>query len=180
MGKIFDELDDRLIEFIARQHMFFVATAPAGPEGHVNLSPKGPDSLRVLGPKQVAYQDLIGSGAETIAHLRQNGRITIMFCAFEGPAKILRLYGQGRTFEPGSAEFEAIADQFPSRMNCRSIIKIEVERIADSCGYGIPFYDLKSRRDALAQWAENMGPDRLETFKEEYNARSIDGLPALG
>src|SRR5919197_3058545 len=143
MGKVFDEIDPKLARWIGAQQLFFVATAPSGDDGHVNCSPKGPiESLRVLGPRRVAYLDLVGSGAETIAHLRQNGRIVIMLCAFAGPPRILRLHGRGRVVEPGDPNFEELAGGFalpetttagPAR---RSVVVVDVDRIADSCGYG--------------------------------------------
>src|SRR6185436_9879800 len=138
MAKVIPEIDARLAEFLAQQKVFFVATAPLSGDGRVNLSPKGLDSFRVLGPRSVAYLDQTGSGAETIAHLRENGRITLMFCAFEGPPKIVRLQGRGRAVEPQDAEFAALRERFPPEPLARSIIQIELERIADSCGFGVP------------------------------------------
>src|SRR5579864_4196071 len=113
MGSVYPELDHGLREFIARQHVFFVATAPLAPGGHINLSPKGLDSFRILGPREVAYLDLVGSGVETVAHLRENGRVTLMFCAFEGRPRILRLYGRGRPIEPGDSGWENRVAIFP-------------------------------------------------------------------
>ena len=179
MGKLYSELDERLIDFIKRQHIFFVASAPSGTDGHVNLSPKGLDSFRILNANRVAYQDIVSSGAETIAHLRQNGRMTIMFCAFEGPPKILRLYGHGEVFEPGSPNYDALADQFPKLISCRSIIQVEVTRIADSCGYGVPLFEFQKHRDSHIRWAEQLGPEGLKQYRNDNNLRSIDGLPAL-
>jgi hypothetical protein len=132
-----------------------------------------------VSPKVVAYQDLAGSGAETIAHLRQNGRITILFCAFEGPPFILRLYGRGEVLEPGHRAFGPLAARFPERPNTRSIVRISVNRIADSCGFGVPLYDFVGDRDQLDRWAERKGPEGIRAFKRQYNAVSIDGLPAL-
>src|ERR671912_285168 len=126
MGKRFAELDDALREFIARQHVFFVATAPLAADGHVNVSPKGLDTFRVLGPTTVAYLDLTGSGVETVAHLRENGRVTVMFCAFEGRPRILRLYGRGRCVEPGDAEWATASAGFPALSGVRSVIVVEV------------------------------------------------------
>ena len=179
MGKIYDELDERLIEFIEAQQIFFVASAPAGPEGHVNLSPKGLDALRVLDGHTVAYQDLAGSGAETIAHVRQNGRLTIMFCAFAGPPRILRLYGRGEVLESAHADFGELAGRFLERSNTRSIIRLEVTLIADSCGMGVPLFDYLEERDQLPRWAERKGPDGITAFMQKHNASSIDGLPTL-
>ena len=191
MGKLYAELDARLIEFIARQPIFFVATAPCltpqGGGGHVNLSPKGyRGTFAVLGPHTVAYLDLTGSGAETIAHLRQNGRITIMFCSFDETPKVLRLYGAGRAVLPGGAEWEGLLARFswpavtPScQSSRRAIIVAELDRISDSCGYAVPRMDLGEERDLLARWADRKTPDQLVTYRAEKNAVSIDGLPAL-
>ena len=162
MGKLHDAIDDRLREFIAAQHVFFVATAPSGAAGHVNCSPKGLAAFRVLDPHTVGYVDFVGSGVETIAHVRQNGRIVILFCAFEGPPKILRLHGRGEAIEPADA-----------------VVRIYVERIADSCGYGVPLYRYEGQRDQLAAWAERKGADGIEAYEREHNAASIDGIPAL-
>ena len=175
MSKIYDSLDDGLCDFIAKQAMFFVATAPRD-GGHINISPKGLDSFRVLGPKRVAYLDLTGSGIETIAHLRENGRITIMFCALSGPAKILRLYGQGAVRELGSEEFERLSGQFDFSPGTRSIIEVALDRIADACGYGVPLYEYRGERDQLTRWAERKGDEGLSAYRADRNAASIDGL----
>lgn len=179
MGKIFDGIDERLETFLGAQKMFFVATAPLSPTGHVNLSPKGLDTFRILGPREVAYLDCNGSGAETIAHARENGRITLMFCAFDGPPKIVRLYGTAEVVEPGDGDFDGLRARFPSGLNARSVIRVAVERIADSCGFGVPLFSLVGDRPQLEAWAERKGPDGIRTYQEEKNARSIDGLPAL-
>ena len=179
MGKLYDAIDERLAEFIRAQRMFFVATAPAGPEGHVNLSPKGHDTFAILGPRTVAYLDLTGSGVETIAHLRENGRITVCFFAFEGAPKIVRLYGRGTPIENGAAGFDELAARFPPYAAVRSVIRIAVDRIADSCGYAIPEYRYVGERTQLAQWAERKGPDGVRTYREENNRVSIDGLPGV-
>ena len=178
MGDIYDAIDDKLRRFIEAQHVFFVATAPRE-GGHVNLSPKGLDSFRVLGPREVAYVDYIGSGAETIAHLRENGRITIMLCSFEGPPKILRLHGTGEVIEPQDAVFAELKTHFPDGMSPRSIIRVDVERISDSCGYGVPVMTFEAERTLLRQWAEKRGEPKLTEYQIEKNAASIDGLPAL-
>jgi Pyridoxamine 5'-phosphate oxidase len=191
MGKVYAELDERLVRFISRQPVFFVATAPCltpdGEGGHVNLSPKGyKDTFAVLGPRAVAYVDLTGSGAETIAHLRQNGRITIMFCSFGRQAKILRIYGRGRVVLPGGPGWAELARRFSGtagegagRRDRRAIIVVEVDRVADSCGYAVPLMELSSERDLLARNAERQSPDELAAYRAENNAASIDGLPAL-
>jgi hypothetical protein len=179
LGKEYHELDDDLRAFIAAQHVFFVATAPLSPDGHINLSPKGLDTLRVLGPRSVAYLDLTGSGVETVAHLRENGRITLMFCAFAGRPRILRLYGRGRAVEPGDADWEELARAFPRLVGARSIVVLDVERIADSCGFGVPLYAFVGDRPQLEDWAGRKGEDGLARYKAEKNRRSIDGLPGL-
>ena len=179
MGKVFDAIDEKLAGWIAAQHVFFVATAPRDDAGHVNLSPKGLDSLVILGPRSVAYLDLVGSGAETIAHLRENGRITFMFCAFEGLPRIVRLHGRGEVIEPGDAEFAALADRFPHYPSARSVIRAELSRVADSCGYGVPLYDYKGERSQIAEWAERKGAEGLRAYQLERNRQSLDGLPAL-
>lgn len=179
MGKVYPEIDARLTAFIEKQQVFFVASAPAGSDGYVNLSPKGLDSFRILSPHSVGYVDVVGSGAETIAHIRQNGRITIMFCAFEGPPKILRLYGNGAVVESGADGFDALAESFPDHASARAIIKVDVTRIADACGYGVPVMDFKAHRDSHFNWADHLGPEGLEAYKQENNLTSIDGIPAL-
>jgi pyridoxamine 5'-phosphate oxidase-like protein len=179
MGKVYGEIDERLRAFIERQKMFFVATAPAGDGGRVNVSPKGRDTLRVLGPREVAYLDHVGSGAETIAHVRQNGRITIMLCAFEGPPSIVRLYGRGEILEPQDEGFADLRAAFPPWPRGRTIVRIGVERIADSCGYGVPLFRYEGEREQLDAWAERKGEDFILAYQREKNAVSIDGLPAL-
>jgi hypothetical protein len=178
MGKVLDALDDQLIEWISAQHVFFVASAPSE-GGHVNLSPKGHDTLRVLDPSTIAYLDLTGSGAETIAHTRDNGRLTIMLCAFEGPPRILRLFGTGRAHSDGSERFSELEDHFPTLPGRRSIVVLDIERIQTSCGYSVPLMDYREERPTLQQWAARKDQDELAAYWAEKNARSIDGLPAL-
>ncbi len=179
MGKLWDRLDESLIEFIGRQHMFFVGTAPTLTEGHLNLSPKGLDTFRVLGPDSVAYLDLTGSGIETVAHLRENGRITIMFCAFEGRPNILRLYGRGRVVEPGDADWTELVGLFPEMPGIRSVIVVRLERVADSCGYAVPLYEYKGERSQLISYAQNKGPEGMAQYRSQKNLASMDGLPGL-
>lgn len=179
MGKTFSEIDEPLRNFIRRQHVFFVATAPASVDGHINCSPKGLDSLRILGPTTVAYLDYAGSGAETIAHLRENGRIVIMFCAFEGAPKIVRFHGKGEVIEPAHPDFERLIAFYEPGPGVRSIIRIELDRISDSCGYGVPVLRFESDRQQLSLWAEKKGEAGLAKYKRDKNAASIDGLPAL-
>lgn len=179
MGKTYTQITPELQGWIEAQRMFFVATAPLSAEGHINCSPKGLDSFRVLGPDTVAYQDLTGSGVETISHLRENQRIVIMFCAFEGPPKIVRLHGRGSFIVRGDERFEALSEQFRERMDARAYILVQVERISDSCGYSVPVYTYEKDRDVLDKWAANKGADGLHTYRQQKNRQSIDGLPGL-
>ena len=176
MGKTYECITAELREFIEQQRMFFVATAPLNADGHVNVSPKGLDALRVLGEKRVAYLDLTGSGNETSAHLEENGRITVMFCAFEGPPKILRLYGRGRTMLVGADGWAELASQFEMKPGARQIIVVDVERVQTSCGFGVPMYAFQGQREMLPEWAAKKGPDGIERYQREKNASSIDGM----
>jgi hypothetical protein len=164
--------------FIARQPLFFVGTAPFSAEGHVNLSPKGLDSFRVLSPSQVAYLDLTGSGNETAAHLIENGRITFLFCAFEGRPKILRLYGRGQIVHTGSPRWPELSALFPSFTGIRQIFIADISRVHTSCGFGVPLMRLESQRAMLEEWAEKKGSAGLDEYRKIKNARSIDGLPS--
>jgi hypothetical protein len=178
MGTVLDALDATLVDWIGRQQVFFVASAPSE-GGHVNLSPKGHDSFRVIDLSTVAYLDLTGSGAETIAHTRQNGRITVMFCAFEGPPQILRLFGSGQAHPVGSPRFDELAARFSTLPGARSIISVAIDRVQTSCGYSIPFMDYRAERPTLQQWAQRKGEDGLRAYWADKNVKSIDGLPAL-
>jgi hypothetical protein len=179
MGKVFDEIDDKLREFIESQHLFFVATAPLAGDGLVNLSPKGLDALRVLGPRQIAYLDLTGSGIETVAHLKENGRICFMFCAFDGPPRIVRLHASGEVLEPGNPDFERLRTEFPDLPGTRSIVRASLTRIADSCGWGVPRYEFQGPRDQLVRFAEQLGPEKIRRAQIGINAKSLDGLPGV-
>jgi len=179
MGRTFEGIDDTLSAFIRRQHIFFVATAPLAADGHVNLSPKGQDTFAIIDPNTVAYLDLTGSGVETIAHLRENGRIVVMFCSFEGAPKILRLHGRGEVIEIGDDRFDELRGLFPHFDGARSVIRIAVERIADSCGYGVPLYEFQGERMQLIDWAERKGPEAVVKYRAEKNRTSIDGLPGF-
>ncbi|HSL56456.1 MAG TPA: pyridoxamine 5'-phosphate oxidase family protein [Acidimicrobiales bacterium] len=179
MGRTREQIDEPLAEWIAGQPIFFVATAPRE-GGHVNLSPKGYDSLRVLGPLEVAYLDLTGSGVETIAHLLDDGRITLMWCAFSGPPRIVRVQGRGEAVLADDPRYPDLAARFPDTPGARAVIRVDVDRIADSCGYAVPLMDLVGERDRLRDWAAGKGPDGLADYHAEKNATSIDGLPALG
>jgi hypothetical protein len=178
VGKVYAGIDEKLATWIAKQHLFFVATAPLAGDGHVNVSPKGDLRwFRVLGPRDVAYLDFVGSGAETIAHARENGRIVVMFCAFDGPPRIVRLHGRAtvlRASDELAARFE------PPEHAVRSVIHVEVERIADSCGYGVPLMAYEGKRTQYDAWVEKQVRNGgLEDYVAEKNAASIDGLPAL-
>lgn len=180
MGKIHESITPQLTKWVEKQKLFFVSTAPLSGDGLVNNSPKGLDSFRILDEHTVAYIDLVGSGVETIAHLKENGRITIMFCAFEGPPKILRFYGKGEVLERDTPDFAAMQHLFPSYMNARSIIKINVQRIQDACGYAVPILEFKQERDVLDKWAANKGADGIKKYIRERNSESLDGLKGIG
>jgi len=177
MGRVLDAISEELAAFLEAQPVFFVATAPA--DGHVNLSPKGLDSFRVLDPHTVAYLDLTGSGVETIAHLRENGRITLMFCAFEGNPNIVRLYGTGEVLPVGERDGDALLGRFPAIAGARSVIRVALERVSTSCGYGVPLMRYGGPRSRLVEWAEARGPEGLVEYRAQKNAVSIDGLPGL-
>jgi hypothetical protein len=189
MGKIYDGIDEQLRDWIGRQSLFFVGTAPLAGDGRVNVSPKGPiGALRVLDDRTVAYLDVVGSGAETIAHLRENGRIVVMLCAFEGPPRILRLHGRGQVVAPDDQEFAELLErarfeEFTAEEAQRTVIVVDVERIADSCGYRVPLMSYEEKRPHMEAWAEKKlrvgGRRAIEDYKTEKNAVSIDGLPAL-
>jgi len=179
MGKLFGEIDAALQAFIEAQRMFFVATAPLDGAGHVNVSPKGLDTLRVLTPRKLAYLDYVGSGAETIAHLKENGRIVLMLCALHGPPKIVRFHGRGEVLQPREAEYERLRPLFPADPSARAIVVVSIDRIADSCGFGVPLYKFEGQRPQLAAWADRKGTDGLREYQLKENASSIDGLPAV-
>ena len=189
MAREYDTIDEHLATWIAAQSMYFVGTAPLAQDGHVNVSPKGPiGSLRVLGPTTVAYLDIFGSGAETIAHLRENGRIVVMLCAFGGPPRIVRLHGRGEVLRPGDDGFDALLEQAafedPAIPEARrSIVRVDVSRISDSCGYGVPLMQFEGQRPhsalSAAKRLRTKGRDQYLEFVVERNALSVDGLPAL-
>jgi hypothetical protein len=190
VAKTFDDIDDHLREWIARQSMFFVGTAPLSEDGHVNVSPKGPiGTLRVLGPHRVAYLDYSGSGAETVAHLRENGRIVVMFCAFDGPPRIVRLHGTGEVVFAGEERFEELVEEcgFDELTEVpearRSVIVVDVDRVSDSCGYGVPLMAYEGARPhfdlSKKKRLHTLGSEGLVEMQAKRNARSIDGLPAV-
>ena len=197
MGKVLERITDELARWMEEQPLFFVATAPADPETRVNVSPRGLDTFRVLGERRVGWLDLTGSGVETIAHLKADpagdgasgeakgeagGRITLMFCAFSGPPKIIRLYGRGRVHELAGGAGDAYAElrpRFPKLPGERAIVEVEVDRVANSCGFGVPLMELVGERKQLGLFAERKGAEGMAAYREEENAQSIDGLPGL-
>ena len=176
MGSATEFITPPLRAFIEAQHLFFVATAPRADEGHINLSPKGMDTFRVLSPARVAYLDLTGSGNETAAHVLENGRITFMFCALEGKPMILRLYGRGRAVLPDSSQWAELSPLFPQFPGARQIIVAELSRVATSCGFGVPQMSFTQDRDGLTNWASSKSADELRQYRERKNRSSIDGL----
>ena len=179
MAKLYEAIDAEMAAWMAAQPLFFNASAPLAANGHVNLSPRGLDTLRVLGPLRVAYLDLTGSGNETAAHLQENGRITLMFCAFSATPRILRLYGTGRVVLPGDQEWGELRAHFPVHLpGVRQVVDIRVERVQSSCGFGVPLMDFVAQRGELPAWAEKKGPDGIAEYQQDHNRTSIDGLPA--
>lgn len=180
MGRLHAAIDDELRAWIAAQRLFFVATAPSGDDGHVNCSPRGNDALAVLGPTTVAWPDRVGSGIETIAHLRQNGRIVVMLCAFAGPPRIVRLHGRGAVVPAGDPRFQPLLAAIGAPpAGVRAVVRVELTRIADSCGFGVPRFDYAGERDQLGRWCEQKGEQGLADYVRRRNDRSIDGLPGL-
>ena len=180
MGKAFDNITPKIQRWIERQHMFFVATAPLSRDASVNLSPKGIDTLRIIDENTLAFMDWGGSGVETISHLRENGRIVIMMCAFAGPSVIYRFHGRGRVVLPTDSEFDGLAERFDrTEVGVRSIIVIDVTRVSDSCGYGVPFYDYKAQRKTSGEYVRKHGEQHIRDYLGGLNERSIDGLPGL-
>jgi len=174
MADFFDQITEKHAKFIAEQPMFFTATASA--EGRINLSPKGMDSFQVLSPTLCGYLDVTGSGNETSAHIKNDGRITVMFNSFTRNALIYRIYGKGRVVRPGHAEYDELVAKFPPRLGTRQIILIDVESTQTSCGWGVPEMELIAERDTMRKWAEGKGPDGVQTYQQTRNAVSIDGL----
>jgi len=177
MAKFFDEISDIHRLFIEKQKVFFTASAPLSAGGHVNLSPKGMDSFRVLSATRVAYMDINGSGNETSAHMLENGRITIMFCAFDGAPNILRLYGKGYTVLPADKEWKGLAPLFNLPLAPRQIIVADIHKVQTSCGFGVPYYTYDGERDQAVKWAEKKGKEGIEQYQAEKNKTSMDGLP---
>lgn len=176
MAKVFDSITEELQKIIVNQHIFFVGTAPLSSTGHVNISPKGLDSFLILSPNRVAYLDLTGSGNETSAHLLENSRITFMFCTFQEPPCILRLYGEGKTILPNSPEWDSLYSLFTPFPGIRQIIVADIERAQTSCGFGVPLYEYQGQRETLITWANNKGDEGIKKYHQQKNAVSIDGL----
>ncbi|MHB1710327.1 MAG: pyridoxamine 5'-phosphate oxidase family protein [Acidimicrobiales bacterium] len=182
MGRVYKEFDAPLARFIEEQPVFFVATAPLDATGLVNCSPKGNrDELVVVAPDRIAYLEQTGTGIETVAHLLQNGRIVVMVCAFEGPPRIVRIHGRGRVHAADTADFDRLARVFPASggVGVRSIIEVEITRIADSCGYGVPLMEFREHRDTMDRWSARKGAGGIASYQAEKNAASIDGLTGL-
>ena len=177
MGKFHESISGAHQDFIQKQHIFFVATAPLNGNGHVNLSPKGLDCFRIIGHNKVAYMDLISSGNETSAHTLENGRITLMFCSFENTPNILRLYGKGFTVLPGSDAWETYAAYFNIYPSTRQIIVAEIDLVQTSCGFGVPLFSYEGERNIHFEWADKTGPQGLEDYVQKNNLKSLDGLP---
>lgn len=181
MAKVHPEIDKNLSDWLEAQPIYFNATAPLSADGHINLSPRGLDTFRVLGPREVAYLDLTGSGNETAAHIAENGRVTLMFCSFEGAPKIIRLYGQGHVVMPEDHEWQTLRSLFPGAIKGeRQIVRIDVRRIQSSCGFGVPLMAFQGHRDDLPNWIDKKGQDGIRQYQLDKNNKSIDGLPAPG
>jgi len=179
VGKLFDSIDDKLKAWIEAQPMWFVATAPSGADGHVNMSPRGHDSFSVLGAHRVGWVDYTGSGVETIAHLRENGRICLMFASFGSRPRIVRLHGRGTVAMPGDPVFDEVIALHPEHPSTRAVITVDVTRISDSCGWGVPIMEVTGERDLLRLQAEKKGPDGMTEYRAEKNTWSIDKLPGI-
>lgn len=178
MGKVYDKITPQIADWIKRQKMFFVASASLSADSHVNCSPKGLNTFYILSDHEVCYLDFTGSGAETIAHLRENGRIVLMFCAFDGPPKIVRLHGKGNVVAPGNSRWHDLTRHFSVSEMPRCFVTVEVTRISDSCGFGVPLMNFERERDSLAQWAKGKSEADVADYRRVKNAASIDGLPA--
>jgi hypothetical protein len=179
VGKTYEGIDDELSAWLTRQPLWFVATAPLAADGHVNLSPRGHDTLSVLGPHRVAWVDYTGSGIETVAHLRENGRVCLMFCSFDTRPKIVRLHGRGTVAMPGQPAYDDVVARHPAHPSTRCVIVVDVERVSSSCGFGVPVMELVGERDLLRVGAERRGAEGLAAYRAEKNAASIDALPGL-
>jgi len=179
MSEQLEALTDQQAAWIRQQHLFFVSTAPLAESGRINCSPKGLDTFRIISPREVAYLDLTGSGVETIAHLQENGRIVLLFCAFEGPPKLLRIHGRGQVHLAGTEEFQRYQSSFQPMPGSRSVISVEVTHVSESCGFGVPLHRYEGDRPTLTQWAEQKGEAGVQQYQAENNRHSIDGLIGL-
>lgn len=179
MAQTFEEIPDEFAWWFESQPVFFVATAAADPNARINVSPRGLDTFRVLGPNRVAWLDLTGSGVETIAHLKADGRITLMFCAFDGPPKVVRLYGRGKVYEPGDDAYEELRRRFPDLPGARALVDVAVDRVSSSCGFGVPLMEFVGGREELVESARRKGEAKMAAYRARKNAESIDGLPGL-
>ncbi|MGA8441978.1 MAG: pyridoxamine 5'-phosphate oxidase family protein [Candidatus Sulfotelmatobacter sp.] len=179
MGQTGSMLDDAARRFIEAQRIFFVASAPLDGAGPVNLSAKGLDTFRILGPTTVVSIDFEGSGVETMAYLKENERIVRMFCAFQGPPNIFRRYGHGRVVEPHQEKFAVRGQEFPAHQKARSVIVVELTPLTDSCGYGVPIFNYDGEREQLTRWAGNQGPEGLKVYRERKNGCGLDGFPGI-
>lgn len=175
MGKKYESLSGDHVEFVKKQKMFFVGTAAS--EGRVNISPKGMDTLRIIGEKRVVWLNVTGSGNETAAHVLKNPRMTLMFCSFEENPLILRIYGKAKTYHENDLQWKDLCSLFDPLPGSRQIFDLEVELVQTSCGMGVPFYSFEGERDALNQWAERKGREGIERYWEEKNRTSLDGFP---
>jgi Pyridoxamine 5'-phosphate oxidase len=183
MAQTFEKIPDELVDWIEEQPVFFVATAPADPGTHVNVSPRGLDTFRVIDANRVAWLDLTGSGVETIAHLKAGGeaggRITLMFCAFDGPPRVVRLYGRGTVHEPGDDAHDGLRRRLPDLPGSRAVVDVAVDRVSSSCGFGVPLMELVGPREELVTSARRKGPEKMAAYRARKNSASIDGLPGL-
>jgi Pyridoxamine 5'-phosphate oxidase len=183
MAQTFEKIPDELVDWIEGQPVFFVATAPADPGTHVNVSPRGLDTFRVIDANRVAWLDLTGSGVETIAHLKAGGeaggRITLMFCAFDGPPRVVRLYGRGTVHEPGDDAHDGLRRRLPDLPGSRAVVDVAVDRVSSSCGFGVPLMELVGPREELVTSARRKGPEKMAAYRARKNSASIDGLPGL-
>ncbi|WP_371223504.1 pyridoxamine 5'-phosphate oxidase family protein [Roseovarius sp. 2305UL8-3] len=175
MGTQYDALSDQHIAFIGKQHLFFSGTA--APSGKVNISPKGMDSLRVLGPNRILWRNFTGSGNETAGHLAQANRMTLMWCSFDKQPMILRAYGTARTIHPDDADWNDLTTHFPDQLGMRQLYDMTIEMVQKSCGYAVPYFEHTKDRDTLKHWAEDKGEDGIRTYWSERNSQTLDGLP---
>lgn len=179
MGKVFEGIDETLCRWIDAQSMWFVTTAPLAGDGRINVSPRGGDSFSVLGPHRVGWVDFTGSGVETIAHLRENQRICVMFASFDQRPRVVRLHGQGHVHLPGTATFKEVTALHAAHPSTRAAITVDVDRVSDSCGWGVPVAEVTDQRDLMRPYAEKKGPDEMDAYRATRNAISLDHLPGL-